>query len=75
MTQEHYSDLKKYIPESDMVKMAYGDSTFLDDDWEKIVQEMVTGALEGDRDKLFELLELTYVNAHNEGFLDGTDRT
>ena len=56
-----------------MVRLAFSDmETLGEDSWEATIAVMMEKALSGDRDKLFELLELTYVNAHNEGWLDGT---
>ena len=76
MTQEQTADLKRYIPESDTVKMAFEAIVGKEiSDWEKEVQSMVDAALAGDKTALFDILELTYLNAHNEGFLDGTEET
>jgi hypothetical protein len=72
MSQEEYADLKKYIPESDMVKMAFSSmKTDEGSTWDETIQEMITKTLDGDEESLFKLLELTYVNAHNEGWIDG----
>jgi len=74
ITQEQYSDLKKYIPASDMVKLAFSDMESQGEDtWEATLEVMIQKALSGDRTSLFELLELTYTNAHNEGWIDGIE--
>lgn len=74
ITQEQFADLKKYIPESDSVKMAFEDTIGEKiENWEEAVAKMIQGSLDGDPDSLFDLLELTFLNAHNEGFLDGIE--
>ena len=72
LTQEQYSDLRKYaIPESDMVKLVYEDMVEKEiSDWEKEVTDLVNGSLNGDKESLFNLLELIYTNAFNEGELN-----
>ncbi len=77
MTIEQYTDLQKYIPESDTVRAVFKDMhpEFDFSDWEKAVVTLVDRAFIGDKDALFNLLELTYLNAHNEGFLDGIGET
>ena len=70
MTQEQYADLQNYIPESDMVKMTFEDIIGHSvEDWEGQVHKMVTESLSGDKEALFNLLELVYLNAYNEGEL------
>jgi len=74
LTQDQYSDLQRYVPESDMVKMVYNDlhDTIVNaDKWNEAVEEMALKALSGNSESLLNLLELTYLNAHNEGLLDG----
>lgn len=76
MTQEQFSDLKRYLPKSDIVKMVFEELHPEDVDskhWEETIVKMAERTLDGDCEALFELLELTYLNAHNEGLLDGTD--
>ena len=76
MSQEQYADLQKYIPESDLVRLTFEEiHGGKIDDWDKELSLMIEQALAGDKDKLFELLELTFLNAHNEGFLDGIEET
>jgi hypothetical protein len=74
MTQEQYSDLQRYIPESDTVKMVFEemhpDWDF--SDWDKAVFTLVDRALTEDKDALMNLLELVYLNAHNEGMIEAT---
>jgi len=68
--------LKKYIPESELVRITFEElHGGKIEDWDGTVQNMVNLALSGDKDALLDLLELTYLNAHNEGFLDGTLET
>jgi len=71
MTQEQYSDLQKYVPESDMVRLVFEEMhpEFDFSDWEKAPATLVERALAGDSKALFNLLELTYMNAFNEGEL------
>ena len=73
MTQEQFSDLKRYIPESDMVKLVFEEMhpEFDFSDWDAAVVVLVDKALSGDKNALMNLLELTYLNAHNEGLLEG----
>jgi len=74
LTQDQYSDLQRYVPESDMVKMVYNDlhDTIVNaDKWSGAIEELALKALSGDSEALLNLLELTYLNAHNEGLLDG----
>jgi hypothetical protein len=75
MTQEQRADLQKYIPASDMVKMVFNNMhpTFEFQDWDKAVFTLADRALTGDKDALMDLLELTYLNAHNEGVLEAND--
>jgi len=72
MSQEQYADLKKYaVPESDMVKLVYEDMVQREiDDWEEEANSLVENALNGDKEALFDLLELVYTNAFNEGELN-----
>jgi hypothetical protein len=74
MTQEQYADLAKLVPESDTVKMVFQEMhpDFDFNDWGKAVFTLVDRALVGDKDALMDLLELVYLNAHNEGMLEGT---
>jgi hypothetical protein len=71
MTQEQYADLQKYVPESETVQMVFADMhpDFDFSDWDKAVFTLVDRALVGDKDALMNLLELTYLNAFNEGEL------
>jgi hypothetical protein len=74
LMQEQYADLKKYIPESPTVKAAFEEiMEHKIDNWEEAIQQMISSSLSGDKEALFDLLELTYLNAHNEGFLDGIE--
>jgi len=73
LTQENYADLKKYVPESPTVKMVFEDLLDLKiDDWNEAVENMVKSALDGDPEALFDLLELTYLNGHNEGMIEAS---
>ena len=70
LTQVQYADLQKYVPESDTVKMVFEDT--IDHkikNWPEAIEQMIIAALDGDADSLFDLLELTYLNAQNEGML------
>ncbi len=75
ITQEQFADLKQYIPESPMVKMVFadihqGEEDF--DDWDEVIQHLIKDTIgtDGNIESLFTLLELTYMNAHNEGALE-----
>lgn len=72
MTQEEYHDIKKYIPESDTVKMVFKSMYPEEDlsDWDTAIETLMGRVLSGDQEALFEALELTYLNAHNEGMLE-----
>jgi hypothetical protein len=72
MSQEQYADLQKYTnPLSDMVKLVYEDMVQREiDDWEEEANSLVENALNGDKEALFNLLELTYINGYNEGELN-----
>ncbi len=72
MTQEQYADLINYVPESDAVKMVFKEMHPEWDfsDWGKAVFTLVDRALTSDKEALMNLLELTYLNAHNEGMLE-----
>jgi hypothetical protein len=72
MSQEQYADLLKYIPESDTVKMVAEYENMIDTtecNWEEAVEALVNRALNGDKEALFNLFELTYINGFNEGEL------
>jgi len=74
LTQIQAADLQKYIPESEMVKLAFQDVIGQPiEDWETAVRNLIEGTLDGDQQALFDLLELTYLSAHNEGMLEATD--
>ncbi len=75
LSQEQFHDLKQYVPESDTVKMVYsqlheGEEDF--DNWDEAIQHLVSKAVgeDGDVKAFFDILELTYMNAHNEGALE-----
>jgi hypothetical protein len=73
MTQEQYADLKSYLPESETVKMVFADmhpELNLDDNWDASVFTLVDRALNGDKDALMNLLELTFMSGMNEGELN-----
>ncbi len=72
MTQEQYSDLHTYIPASDMVKMVFLDMhpELAVDDWSVEISKLADNALSGDTDALFNMMELIYLNARNEGQLE-----
>ncbi len=74
LTHEQFADLKTYIPESDTVKMVFAELHPEEDfdDWDEAVTTIVAKGLNGDKDSLFTLLELTYLSGHNEGLLEGT---
>jgi hypothetical protein len=71
MTQEQLFDLQNYVPESDQVKMVFKEMhpEWDFEDWGKAVFTLVDKALTGDKEALMNLLELTYLNAQNEGML------
>ncbi len=75
LTQENFYDLKQYIPESETVKMVYAELHQDEEDfnnWDEVVEHLVEKAIgtDGDVDILLDLLELTRMNAHNEGALE-----
>jgi hypothetical protein len=72
MTQEQYADLQSYIPHSDTVKMVFEEMHPDQDfsDWYKAVATLADRALAGDKQALLDLLELTRMNAHNEGLIE-----
>ncbi len=74
MTQEQHSDLRQYIPESDTVKAVFVDLHPEEDfkDWDSATHSLVNKAVgsNGDINAMFSLMELTYLNAHNEGMLE-----
>jgi replication-associated recombination protein RarA len=72
MSHEQYADLQKYtIPASNMVKIVYEDMVQRKIEcWEDEANTLIEAALNGDKDALFNLLELTYLNAYNEGELN-----
>ena len=73
MSQEQYADLLRYIPESDTVKMVAEYEHMIEltegEDWAEALQKMVDKALNGDKETLFNLFELIYSSAFNEGEL------
>lgn len=70
MTQEQYSDLQRYIPQSEMVKITFESLVGYEiEDWAKEINVLIEQSLNGDKEALFNLLELTYLNAYNEGEL------
>ncbi len=75
LTQEQFHDLKKYVPGSEMVKMVFselheGEEDF--SDWDEAIQHLAAKAVgsDGDTKAFFDILELTNLNAHNEGALE-----
>ena len=72
LTQEQFHDLQTYIPESDVVKSVYAElhpeENFTD--WNEAITHMIDQALNGDKEVLLNILELVYLNAHNEGMLE-----
>lgn len=76
LTQTEYADLQKYVPASDTVKMVFSGMLNQEiDNWDEAVQKMIDDSLDGDQESLFNLLELTYLNAHNEGMLEARDES
>jgi hypothetical protein len=54
-----------------MVKLVYEDMVQKEIEcWEDEANALVEAALNGDKEALFNLLELTYLNAYNEGELN-----
>lgn len=77
LTQEQASDLRQYVPDSEMVKLVYSELHKDEEDfdnWNETVVNLVGKVVgeDGDIVSLFNLLELTYMNAHNEGALETT---
>jgi len=73
-SQEDYADLFKYIPKSDTVKMVI--ENMLEkkiENWNEEIMIIANNALDGDVNSLMILLEITYLNAHNEGMIEGTN--
>ncbi len=77
LTQEQQHELNQYVPDSEMVRLVYediheGEADF--ENWEETVRELVKETIgeDGDVESLFKLLELTFMNAHNEGALETT---
>ena len=74
MEQEQYSDLLRYIPDSDSVKMVFEDIVQKKiENWPEEIYAMANEALAGNTDALSNLLELTYLNGHNEGFIEANN--
>ncbi len=77
ITQEQFNDLKTYIPLSPTVRAVFEElhpeENFTD--WDEAVARLVKRALDGERDSLFTLLELTFLSAENEAMLDNYDET
>ncbi len=74
LTQEQFADLRTYIPPSDMVKNVFDEThPELDfEDWGDAVEHMIAESLKGDKRMLFSIMELVYMNAHNEGMLEAS---
>ena len=73
LTQTQAADLPKYVPNSPTVRMVFEDLLDIKiDNWEEAVAKMIEATLDGDADSLFDLLELTYLNAHNEGLIEAS---
>ena len=72
LSEEQLTNLEKFIPESDTVRMVYK-SMHPDEEeetsWDLTLTKLIKKALNGDKESLFNLLELTYLNAFNEGEL------
>ena len=72
--QEQYADLLKYVPESDMVKTVFEEVIGKKiDNWNEEILKLGNLALAGDTESLMNLLELTYLNGHNEGFIEANN--
>ncbi len=72
LTQEQFHDLRTYIPPSDTVKSIYANMHPEEDfdSWGEAIENMISKALSGDKDTLFNLFELIYLSGHNEGMLE-----
>lgn len=79
LREELEDNLKQFIPVSDMVK-----ATLLNENerakelieehgWGEYLNLLAEDIESGNRDALFELLNIVYLGAHNEGLLEGID--
>ncbi len=77
LTQEQQHELNQYVPDSEMVRIVYADLHEGEEDfkdWEETVRQLVKKTIgeDGNIESLFNLMELIYLNAHNEGALETT---
>jgi len=75
MTIEQRADLQKYVPNSEMVRTVFKElhPNFDFSDWDKAVFTLIDRALVGDKTAMMDLLELTYLSAHNEGMIEANN--